>query len=423
LEHFRTKLARSLLAVTLLASCSNTVTVNGTVVDEYGVPFGGQTVLISSGAFNESTVSGASGAFTMANVPTPYNATIPNSSLLQAGSCPIAVEYVGLTRNDPTLTDVSLGLGSNRGATLGGQLTGGKYPEPSGYVTDLVIASPQISLAQNLGDQSSGVYLTTVNWQGPTSTSVTLYALQIQNDADSGLPVAYPGYGTLGGVMLQDGANFATQDVSLDPVSMATLSGSVNLPSGYTVFSKSVALLAFPGVVLPLLGDGSNSASFSYAMPTIPSTSLLVGVTAASSNPPGLGFAQKVLMAGQDETLSVPAAPSLLLPEDGVTGVTSATQFSWTQFLGGIHVLAVLPVSSNCSESVFVFTAATAANIPDLSNAGLRMLPDTNYSWFVNGIAPVATIDALASPGAFATLNFGNLQQADSASQSFTTSP
>jgi hypothetical protein len=136
-----------------------------------------------------------------------------------------------------------------------------------------------------------------------------------------------------------------------------------------------------------------------------------------------LCFAQKVLAAGLSETLTVPAAPSLLLPEDGAMGVTFGTQFSWTQFPGGIHELVVLPSSSDCSESVFVFTAATTASIPDLAGAGLRMLPDTSYSWFINGIAPVTSIDALASPGAFSALNFGNLQQCDSASNSFTTGP
>jgi hypothetical protein len=76
----------------------------------------------------------------------------------------------------------------------------------------------------------------------------------------------------------------------------------------------------------------------------------------------------------------------------------SATQ---TQFVGGIHLLAVLPVSSDCSESASTFIAATSAKIPDLADAGLRMLGDElqmvrQWDWSCRQYRP------LASPGALA---------------------
>src|SRR5450432_111939 len=96
-----------------------TVTLNGTVVDELGHGLGGEAVIIASGtAFSQSTVSDASGAFSVANVPTPYNATVVD------GTGKSAIQYIGLTRADPTLLTLVSAPSGTRSATLSGALTG-----------------------------------------------------------------------------------------------------------------------------------------------------------------------------------------------------------------------------------------------------------------------------------------------------------
>jgi hypothetical protein len=204
-------LAMVLLAALPLAACSSQVTVNGTVVDEFGFPWPGQAVLISSGGFSQRVVSSSSGAFTVANVPTPYDATVFDST-----SVGFIMVYVGLTRVDPTLT-VENYQHPNRTANLTGQLRGGNYPESSDYSTEVVFASPQVVVPfQSPAYEVSGTYSAMVNWVGPTSTTGTLYALQIHSDG--GIPVDYPGYGTLSNVVLQDDGGLTNQNVSLVPV-------------------------------------------------------------------------------------------------------------------------------------------------------------------------------------------------------------
>ena len=64
-------------------------TVNGTVVDIGGQPAAGETVVITSGAFSQTVVSDSNGAFTVPAVPSPYNATVIQSTQ--------AIQYQGLT--------------------------------------------------------------------------------------------------------------------------------------------------------------------------------------------------------------------------------------------------------------------------------------------------------------------------------------
>src|SRR5450755_2409969 len=80
------------------------LTVSGRVVDPNSEPIAGQTVSISSGGFNQTLVTDASGGFSAVNVPTPYNATLLNITPDPDGLSPdeqLAIEYVGLTRPDP----------------------------------------------------------------------------------------------------------------------------------------------------------------------------------------------------------------------------------------------------------------------------------------------------------------------------------
>lgn len=248
--------SRSVLVflATALAGCSDLVTVNGTLLtQDTTAPVGGETVVISSGTFSASVVTGPNGAFTVADVPTPYNATL----LGRQGdpNCPFQTEYVGLTRSDPTLVEAVI-VNPSYVATFSGQLMGGSYPEASNYFTDILFASPEATVS--VPYQPSGAYSASVDWSGPTETTGTLYALQVHYDGDSGLPVDYPGYGTLSDVLLESGGNLAKQVVSLSAVATTTLSGTVEVPSGYSVGLKSVALLAHSGVGLSLLNDLSD---------------------------------------------------------------------------------------------------------------------------------------------------------------------
>jgi hypothetical protein len=179
------------------------------------------------------------------------------------------------------------------------------------------------------------------------------------------------------------------------------------------------------GAALPLSpnlsfsSQGEGNPSFSYATPSIPGTALILRASASSGAGSGMkgSFAQQLVSATASAvTLSILAAPSLILPADGATGVGVATRFSWTQFPGGVHAFSIFG-----RQNILVFTAATTATIPDLAGAGFPL--GATYGWTVSGISPVASIDALAAPGGMWALMAGDYAEATSGQQSFVATP
>jgi Carboxypeptidase regulatory-like domain len=403
-----------LLAVALAHCGGSTTTVHGTVTDGNGQPFPAVAVLISSGSFKQSVLTDAKGSFSVANVPTPYDATV-----LDTGS-QLAIEFQGLTRADPTLF-ASTGLAFSRNATLDGQLSGGNYPEPPGYSTAFLFSSPETQQAFNF--QTSASYSLSIGWSGAPSTTGSLYVLQIHSGAGpSMLPVDYPGYGTLSDVALHDQGTLGEQNIALAPVTQATLSGAANFPAGYSVDTKSFSLLLAPGVSIPLGYDFSAGADFTYTTPSIPGTSVAIAATANSAAGEYIGVQKTGLANASGVVLSGPVAPSLSSPMDAATGVGVTTPFSWTAYAGGVHVLFFY-LDAPSGLSFIVFTAATTATLPDLASLGFSLPASARYGWHLSALAPVTSVDAVAAPRFTQTLFAGDYTEGVSVSRSFTTGP
>lgn len=404
----------------LLGACSSGSTIHGTVVDGFGGPVAGQTVIISSAAFSQTMVTNSNGTFSVTNAPSPYDATL----IFTGGGSGTAVVFAGLTRLDPTLV-AGGGNPVGRNATLSGQLTGGHFPEPSGDVTNLIFGSPQLppySLGQDFGDPVSGKYESTIYWAGPNPLMGTLYALQVHVDAVSGLPIDYPGYGTQG-VALEDGATISNQNVVLGPVSTGTLTGTISVPPGYTSLGASVSLAVAPGVFLPMGIPAFSQATFSFVTPTIPGTSLVLGASAQRGegvNVSGLSSAQLLLLdGGSGVTLVIPAAPTLVQPMAGATDITLKTAFTWTQLSGAVYIVDIV----GPFQTFIVYTAATTLTIPDLADAGLSLVPSVSHLWEVSALAPIGSVDDLVAPEFGPAFFSGTNVEAMSNQQYFTTGP
>jgi hypothetical protein len=410
--NFRTGAVAASVAALLLGGCSSNsgpVTVSGTVVDLSGHPFAGQTVVISSGTFSRTQVTDVTGAFSVEGVPTPYNATVVDSGGERVTS------YQGLTRTDPTLTD-AISQSPNRRATLGGQLTGGTYPESDQLETTFAFSSPETFTP--LAALSSGSYQAQVQWSGPETTSGTLYALQLDFGAQPG--PGYLGYGVRENVALADMGTSTGQDVALSPVTSGTLSGTVTAAPGYSVYETNVQLLVAPTVPLFLFGFAyipSGGSPFSYVTPSIEGTSLLL--SEAAQGPAGAYVATQMALSANATgvALTLPAAPTLNLPADGATGVTPTTSFSWTAFPSGVHVFQVYSGGS----AFLLVTSASTATLADFSPQ--TPLSSATYTWDVIGYAPAASVDALAAAGGLHQFLFGNITEGHSASRTFTTGP
>ncbi len=410
------------LGAVLLCGCSSspggtdggggpTVTVSGTVVNNVGQPSMGQTVLLSSGSFTKTLVTDANGAFSAQSVPTPYTATVVDSG----GG--LAVAYQGLTRTDPTLTDI-VTPPSTRSGTVKGVLTGGTYPEPALATTRFIFASPDG--VRDLGEPTSADYQAQVTWPGPDTTTGSLYAIQIQNGPQGAGPSGYLGYGSRGDVVLEDTLTLTGQDIALSPVTSGTLSFGLTLAAGYTLSQETLQLLVAPRVVLDLYGTSSVSATtFSFTTPNVAGTSVLV---AASANGEAGDYVATQAMVSANVsglTLDLPPAPALSAPVPNATGVTTSTAFSWTAFASGVYLFQVYASGS----TFMVVTAATTATIPDLTSSGLPLPTSARYSWDVLGFAPVTSVDAMAGQGGMDALFYGSLTEGQSAPREFTTAP
>ncbi len=373
---------------TAVVTVTAPITVAGGVTDEVGSPLANATVLITSGAFSQSTVSDANGAFSVPNVPVPYNATVIDSAKK------LAIQYQGLTRTDPTLFDLTTTT-LPRGAALTGQLSGGTFPLTAGYAASVVFASAQTTLQSNgLSVASGGGVGGSVHWAGPSSTTGTLYALELHGDGASGLPLDYPGYGTLSGVLLEDMSVLGGQNVTLDAVAPSLLSGSITTATGFSLVGKEMFFIPAAGAIFTLLNDADAGSTFSYVTPNVTgATFTLVAEAAGPSSQTALVKMTGLAANASGLALNIPASPTITLPVNAATGVTVTTPFSWTNFTG------VYLVVFSGSPAYVVFTADSTVTIPDFTAQGLPLPASANYTWEVLGIGPSTTVDSVAVPG------------------------
>jgi hypothetical protein len=400
---------------TAQATVAPSVTVSGTVTDATGNIASGETVLITSGTFSQSAVSDANGAFSVANVPTPYNATI-----LDTGGV-VASQYQGLTRPDPTLTDF-VTINQTMSASVAGQLTGGAFPQTTGLATPVVFSSPQTTASSSaLSIVSNGPsYSGSVSWLGPTSTTGTLYALEVHTVSD--LPVDYPGYGTASNVLLQNGASYSGQTIPLSAVTSGSISGTISGPAGYPVAGTELILEPSgasinTGGYFQLLNLATTSTSFTYTTPAIPDATLVLIAAVRGTSGDFTLLKTTVSPNATGLTLSVPAPPTLSLPIDAATDVSYTTPFAWTNFTGVTFVVFT------GTPTFYVVTAASTATIPDLTSSGLPLPTSAHYSWQLLGVGPATTVDAVAVPGGLDGQIFSLGYFSESVNRTFTTAP
>ena len=349
----------------------------------------------------------------MPNVPAPYTATVLDSGAR------LAIQYRGLTRTDPTLFALFIGT-PPRTATLSGQLSGPAVPLPSfNYRATVEFVSPETGLFNSpLMAVPAGDFSGSVRWSGPSTTSGTLYALEIHNDA--GLPMDYPGYGTSSNVQLQDMSPLSGQNLALGPVTTSTLSGVVTAPAGFTLAGRELFFQPAPDAVFTIVDEQSADAGFSYTTPNVSNATFTLVVTTQGPSSQASTLKKAGLAANATGlALTIPAPPTLSLPVNSATGVTVTTPFSWTNFTG-VYLL----IFSGSGPTYAVFTAATTTTIPDLSSQGLPLPASATYSWEAYGFGPATTTDSLAVPGGLLNLLF--LQDGYaclSEHRAFTTSP
>ena len=362
------------------------ITVNGLVVNASGAAAAGLAVVVSSAAGTQNTTSDSTGAFTFVGVQTPYTLSAVDLTQREVTS------YQGLTIANPTIQH-ALDQSTFYSAQITTPLDAGVLPS----VTELQFVSPE-----ELGTGTNQPPSIGFSWAGPASTTGRITALQLQV-SDAGyspfIPVAFMGYASVAGILVHNGDNLS-QSLPLGPISSTgTISGTVTPPSGSTLYTITVSLVSDPTIPagIPFFQNYSSPPpSFSSLTPNIPGTSLLLQVT-TNDTLGNSGYATLVGLPANSPnlTVNIPASPTLLAPANNATGVTTGTQLSCSSFTGGIYHFVLSPDGYGKYD---LWSNTPAATIPDLRAAGVPLPPNNSYQWWVEGTAPITSVDQLAAP-------------------------
>ena len=379
----------------------------------------GATLSIKLLGGTASTTIDATGAFTLTDVPATYSLAV----LVSVTSGRFATVYQGLTRANPTLTmfqgpgglsDVPTQFNF---ASAQGKFTGGLgFNAASKASTVFTVAVPKAVRSDSFNsasaDATTGEYFASISWLGGNPVTATIHTLQYTNDTNGKIN-AYGGYAqkTINAVPNQ--TTPINQDIALLPITTGNVKGSVAWPSGLTAPEYQV------NTTLLLNGSSLERIDLYQSNGTPPTVSvaptgydqlvpLITGakwMQRASINEKSVqgSFSTRIestvwksLTPGTTTDIAVPVPIGLTSPNAAASEVTGSTKFSWSNFVGGVHVLSffAFPGSTGVQTTFTVVTAASSTTIPDLSPYGFGVPKATIYLWSVLGVAPYSSLDA-----------------------------
>jgi hypothetical protein len=387
-----------------------TITVQGRAMNLDGLPVIGLTAVVAG---HPAVNVDSSGQFSIAAVSAPYDL------ILVDGAAQHATIYRGLTRVDPTIVVSDAQPVSGYSSTISGTITGGHYPQQAGEDSWATFVSPQARALARI-DGSTGAFTLPVAWAGASSVAGLVHAFQFSWQGD--LPANFTGYGSAA-LTLSAGGAFAPT-ISMTPITSGSITGTVELPGAYSVSGKQYAI-QLGGVRSMAINDATSSASFTYVVPNIAGAQFSALVIADDPNGSAIIHASAPASSGGSIHLAPRAAPQLSLPANGAHDVGQSMTFSWSAFAGGVHQV-VFSEQANSGYRVTIVTRDATTTLPALSDLGLSIPRAAQLRWSVAGIAPVASMDEVASP-AFAdrlTLSPGSETfYGFTAERTFTTAP
>lgn len=393
-------------SATITVNPPPTITVAGTVVSSSGTGVNGATVAIGS----QHTTTDASGAFSLSGVTAPYDAVL----IVPFGTRNAVTVFKGLTRTDPKLFALLVPGTPQHSGTVSGTVSGGdSLPEPTD-TTAVAWGSPEVS------DSSS--FVTTWNlsfeWSGPAATTGNVHALQWT--PATGIPTAYRGYGVTTGVAVASGGSTNNVAVAMSVPAASTVGGSVTVPAGLTLASKTLFVDFADGASFEIGSDPTAATSFNYPVPTGIDSTASVGAVAASTAGQSTTRVRGIApgSTGNAVTLLAPAVQST--PVANATQVSTSTDFTWTQLTGGLHIVLISSGASTTAPIYVLMTTGTTARIPDLSSLGVVLPAALAYQWAIIATGPWASIDEVA--GGTVLVPTGNISNTTiAAARSFTT--
>jgi hypothetical protein len=231
-----------------------------------------------------------------------------------------------------------------------------------------------------------------LRWGGPASISGELTAFGMFRTADGGSSSGFAHQS----LALTDGQRgFA--NIALTPVvQVGHIVGGIQVPANSDISEKEV-FYRWPIVHARIVVPTAQSSAFDEIVPDLSDSGaeLCVGAGAAAGS--FLTERCGISLRDGDATVTLQQAPSVSSPGDGAT-VTKDTQFSWSRFDGGVHVLQLEPSSSATGPRIYLFTSLTNTLWPDLAGVGVAFPASASYQCAVGGLGPYTSMDDALGP-------------------------
>ena len=358
---------------------ATSITVTGKVLDS---TTGAAAPFLPVMVAGKVTSSDANGNFTMAGVPSPYELVVLQPSIKDA------VVFEGVTRTDPIVLVFLPQSSTPRMATLTVDFTGTGTGDglmdlsnpvgTNGGVTGSV-ATPGTSYSQDL------------QWGGPSSFDGNVCAILDTNV--NNVATAINAFGETDRVSIQDGQT-TTVGVNMASVQTKAVSGTVTVPTGFTVNSKTLGFVCGADAQrpsYPFTFDMSSTTAFSYPTP-VTSNALYLGASATKGTASVYVQQFGVAPDASGVTLALPPPIEQMLPANNALGIAASASFSWSSTSVGLSQVVFTPVSPG-PLNLNVFTANATLVLPDLSALGYPLPKGTTYQWGINADSSVKTLD------------------------------
>ena len=351
-----------------------TPTVHGKVIDYYRNPVPGVAVQIGSA----STTTDASGEFTLDDVSDTYDTSLTVTAQRYGNPEVAGWLFVGLTRRDPTF-QVYRGLPLTSG-NVDVKIQNVTFPMPSDDKIEVAFSSGNGQYNLGLDAMETN---TSIDWEGLAQVSGTAHALRWSNASTTPyLPTAY---------LARDDHPLALDETAGANLEIDLMS-SANLPTGlvsgtatgpaFADRANAVFLRYDDGAAIQLVDERSAPDSYSYLVPSLPNTSIVVAASVNTSSyaPFAVAYADAVTPGTSGISLVVPSPATPLTPGGGTSNVTPDTNFTWS---GSDQVYMVRFENVNFYETYYVITAAKEAHIPAPPITNLPLSANADYTWSV----------------------------------------
>ena len=357
-------------------------TVTGKVIDFWGHPLPNVPV----GIGDATAATDAAGKFVIPDVTPPYDVSLRiENTRLRYGWV-----YLGLNRLDPTL-QVYVGL-EDRSASITFHADNAEFDSED--TVSFALGTPDGSYASTIG--STGLN-PSPSWRGPATTNATVHGLWWVRapDALAPGPELYQAYASQTATFTDGVSAEVRLDLSQSPVPDRLVQGTVtrSLSDG----ANNYLFVRFPSNgAISLADDTAEGSAYSYTVPDIPNSEVLVAASQGSALYGPYGIAHGVA-TGPTLNLTPPQPVTIIGPAGGATDVGPETPFEWTA-QPGIKVLHL--ENNDFYRGLFVVTTGTKVTMPAVVG-GSTLDASTSHVWKVEVHGTAETMDEATAPEGF----------------------